>query len=55
MRYRLRTLLIVVALGPPLIAVAWWVAEATIAAHRKPAVTLPATEGFEMGGCKFIW
>jgi hypothetical protein len=24
MRYRLRTLLIVLALGPPLIALAWW-------------------------------
>jgi hypothetical protein len=24
MRYRLRTLLIVLALGPPLIAMAWW-------------------------------
>ena len=24
MRYRLRTLLIVLALGPPVVAVAWW-------------------------------
>jgi hypothetical protein len=24
MRYRLRTLLIVVALGPPIIALTWW-------------------------------
>jgi len=30
MRFRLRTLLIVLALGPPLIAVAWWYGKAAL-------------------------
>ena len=55
MRYRLRTLLIVLALGPPLIAVAWWGAQATIAARSKPPVTPPAVGDFQMGGCKYIF
>ena len=28
MRYRLRTLLIILALGPPMLAGAWWVSKA---------------------------
>jgi hypothetical protein len=31
MRYRLRTLLIVLALGPPVIALAWWYGKLIIA------------------------
>ena len=59
MRFRLRTLLIVVALGPPLLAGAWWSAEATIAGWRKPpanpASVVDYEAGFQMGGCKFTW
>jgi hypothetical protein len=30
MRFRLRTLMIVLALGPPIIAVAWWYGKAAL-------------------------
>lgn len=35
MRYRLRTLLILLAVGPPTIAVAWLAAETAVAKHRQ--------------------
>jgi len=38
MRYRLRTLLIVLALGPPLLAVAWRICKAPVAVPDEPEV-----------------
>ena len=36
MRYRLRTLLIVLALGPPVLAVAWWAGLLIVAFAPRP-------------------
>jgi hypothetical protein len=42
LRYKLRTLLILLAVGPPLLAVAWWFWEAALALVALALILEPA-------------
>jgi hypothetical protein len=49
MRFRLRTLLIALALGPPVLALAWWYGRVAIGELLLVLLTLPALIFFILG------
>ena len=54
MRYRLRTLLILMAVGPPIIALAWWYGRLAVGVLILALIVFPELLIYAFGGLYYL-